>query len=284
MTAAQRKTPTQANGGSDDGVTYTNDVDAEVQALWTVSFGFLVSVGGTGNAITATSDAALVAAIAAYARPMGFYYVPTAANTAAATINIDAVGVISIKDKLGNALAGGEFAVGGLYPLVFDGTNLRAITITSGAANTETTAPDIILQDQKTSGTAGGTFTSGAYRQRTLTTAVRNVISGASLASNQITLPAGTYYAEWRAPAASVSYHQSRLYNATDSALIAYGSSAYCGAGVQSGSVGQAVFTLTSSKAIELDHQCSSTEATNGFGLPASFNTEIYAELRIWKQ
>ena len=246
-----------------------------------------MSIGGTGSAITASSDTALVAAITGYARPMAFYYVPTAANPTAATINIDGVGVVNINDKNGNALIGGEFGIGSAYPLVFDGANFRAITITAGANNVVATAPDIILQDQETSGTSGGTFTSGAYRQRTLNTVVRNIISGASLATNQITLPAGTYYAEWRAPALSVAGHQTRLYNFTDSTVLAYGSTAYSpgAATVQTDSHGNTVFTLTSSKAIEVDHRCVATGTTDGFGLAGSFgNIEVYAELRIWKQ
>lgn len=286
MTAAVRKTPTRANGGSDDGILFPNAIDVEVEALWKVSWGFLIGVGGTANAITATSDTALVAAISAYVRPMGFYYVPTAANTGAATMNIDAVGVISIKDKNGNALQGGEFAIGALYPLVYDGTNLRAITTTAGSANQVATAPDIILQDQKTSGTAGGTFTSGAWRQRTLNTVVRNVIAGASLASNQITLPAGTYFARWSAPAYGVVLSQSRLFNATDSTVIGYGQSmGASGASMTLLSNGEAVFTLTSGKAIEIDHQCGTTGTTTGFGQPVSFgNIEVYSDLMIWKQ
>lgn len=56
MTAAVRKTPTQANGGVDDGIDYTNDVDAEIEALWKgAAFGWLTSIGGTANAVTATS-------------------------------------------------------------------------------------------------------------------------------------------------------------------------------------------------------------------------------------
>ncbi len=52
------------------------------------------------------------------------------------------------------------------------------------------------VQDRKTTGVAGAAITSGAKRTRELTTAVTNEITDASLASNQITLPAGTYWVE----------------------------------------------------------------------------------------
>lgn len=50
-------------------------------------------------------------------------------------------------------------------------------------------APDVIIEDQKTSGTNGGTATSGARETRTLNTLVYNAGSLASLASNDFTLP-----------------------------------------------------------------------------------------------
>ena len=288
MTAATRKTATVANGGDRTGTNYLIGVDTEIEALWKSSFDWLISVGGTGDVITATTDTALVAAITAWARPMGCVYVPIAANTTAPTLNRDSVGAISVKDKYGAALQGGELAIGGHYPLIFDGTNLIALTVTAGSGSQIETAPDIILQDQKTSGTAGGTFTSGSYQQRTLNILVRNNNSLGSLASNKITLPSGTYYAEWWASALQVNANQTRLWNATDSSLINFGSTEYSNSGGAYAvvkSIGCSVFTITSSKAIEIDHQCGSTVATNGFGIAATFgNIEVYAELRIWKQ
>jgi hypothetical protein len=284
MTAAARKTPTQANGGSDDGVLYTNAVDVEIEALWKVAATWLISVAGTGNAITATSDTTLVAAIAAYARPMAFWYRPVNANTGAVTINIDSKGTINVKDQFSAALQGGEFAVGGTYLLVYDGTNFIAVGITAGSANRPTTAPDVMANETQSSGTNGGTFTSGAYRQRTLNTLVRNNI-GASLASNQITLPAGTYFAQWSCPAFQVGAHKSRLQNITDASTIALGTTAQSSNGNITRSDGSAYFTIATSKVIELEHRAGGTGNTNGFGAAVSFgDSEIYSEIRIWKQ
>ena len=63
------------------------------------------------------------------------------------------------------------------------------------------------IQDQKPQGTNGGTFTSGAWRTRDLNTVLTNTITGASLADNQITLPAGKYYVEASAPAYQTFAH-----------------------------------------------------------------------------
>lgn len=285
MTAATRKTPTTLNGGSDDGTVYTQLVDNEIEALWKVAATYLVSVAGT-NTITATSDTALVSAITAYARPMAFWLDPLIANTGAVTINIDSVGAIAIKDQFGAALQGGELTSTGLYLLVYDGTNFRAVGVTAGSANRPTTAPDVIANETVASGTNGGTFTSGAYRQRNLNTLVRNNV-GATLASNQITLTAGTYYAEWSAPAWECAAHKTRLQNITDASTIALGSAEENNTGTAfvTRSRGSAYFTITSSKVIELEHRCGTTANTTGFGVPCSFgDNEIYSEIRLWKQ
>lgn len=288
VAAAKRKTPTTTNGGLRDGTNYLALVDAEVEWLASVSCGWLTNIAGTGDAITATSDTSVVAAITAYSRAMTWFYVPTAANTTAATINIDGLGAKAIKDKFGAALQGAELAIGGCYPLVFDGTNFRAVTVTAGSASALVTAPDIIAQDQKSSGTAGGTFTSGSFQTRTLNTLVRNANSIASLSGSRVVLPAGSYYIEWSAPGWVCNQHQTRLFNATDSSLIAYGQGAYSNSGAtyaSSYSRGSAFVTIATPKSIGIDHRCNSTRATDGFGLAMGFSTtEIYAELKAWRQ
>lgn len=143
----------------------------------------------------------------------------------------------------------------------------------------------IHVRDEKASGTAGGTFTAGAWQTRTLNTVSTNTLTGSSLASNQITLPAGTYDVFARAPGYVVSYHQAKLRNVTD------GSDAIIGTTENSGSseaktttsfvIGR--FTIAGTKAFELQHYCSpTTVATYGFGYPVNFGViEVYAEIQI---
>lgn len=286
MTAAQRKTPTQSNGGSDNGVTYTDAVDTEIGALWKCVPTRLTGIGGSANAITATSDTALVAAITAYAQPMTFWLTPTADNTAATQIDIDTVGFVDLTDSAGAALQGGELANGTRYLISYDGSGFRAAGVTAGSASALSNAPTYIAQDQKTSGTAGGSATSGSWQTRTLNTEVRNAIAGASLASSQITLPAGTYYAEWSSPGYNIDSHQTRLKNATDNTVLAYGETAEAANGVamMTRSRGSGYFTITSSKAIQVEHRCATSITTDGFGFPSGFgNIEVYTEIRIWK-
>jgi len=59
-----------------------------------------------------------------------------------------------------------------------------------------------VIEEQAagTNGHNDGNFVSGAYRTRVLNKVLTNEISGASVASNQITLPAGTYFIEAQSP------------------------------------------------------------------------------------
>ncbi|MCF2522353.1 hypothetical protein [Bradyrhizobium sp. G127] len=123
---ATRSTPTSTNGGSDNGISYTNAVNAAVSALFQCSYNWLTDVGGSANAITAASDAALVEPIAAYARPMAFWLVPAVTNgPGGVNINIDAAGVVDLTDKDGNPLAEGALVAGRVLPIVYDGARFR---------------------------------------------------------------------------------------------------------------------------------------------------------------
>ena len=143
------------------------------------------------------------------------------------------------------------------------------------------------VRDEKTAGTGGGTFTSGAWRTRDLQTVKTNEIAGASLAANQIVLPAGTYFFQARCPAWACDNHVARLYNITDAADIMIGSGNWenSGTGSQGWCVVQGRFTLASPKTIELQHRTDTTVATNGLGHAAGIDSknEVYSEILIWK-
>ena len=83
------------------------------------------------------------------------------------------------------------------------------------------------VQEEQPSGTGGGTPSTG-WQTRVLNVVKTNTIDGASLASNTITLPAGTYKIEASAPGFS-STHQLRLYNITQSAAALVGTSTLAG-------------------------------------------------------
>ena len=147
--------------------------------------------------------------------------------------------------------------------------------------------PMIQVRDHETQNTAGGTFTSGAWQTRTLNTVTTNTISGASLSSNRITLPSGTYYATFSAPAFMVDRHQVRISSISGAAVQILGQNAYADAAnsVQSNSQGDGVFTIpaSSSTQIELQHRCSTTRAANGLGVEVNVSTEVYGIVNIWQ-
>jgi hypothetical protein len=144
-----------------------------------------------------------------------------------------------------------------------------------------------IVADQKSSGTNGGTFNAGAWRQRDLQTEVANpdgIVT--SLSGNQFTLGAGTYLIKWRAPAYRVLNNLSALYNASTGQYVAYGGSnrVWDGDDDQYPSIGQERVTLGGSTAFQIRHYSSATRATNGFGFASGFGTEEYTVVEIYKE
>lgn len=140
------------------------------------------------------------------------------------------------------------------------------------------------VRDEKASGTDGGAFNNGAWQTRTLNTTSTNTISGASLASNQITLPAGTFEIDASAPGFLVREHKVRLQNITDGTTVLVGTSEFTlnTDTVQTRSTVKGRFTLAGSKVLELQHRCNTTRAGNGFGAASSFGVvEVYAEVLI---
>ncbi len=144
----------------------------------------------------------------------------------------------------------------------------------------------ILLRDEKAVGTDGGTFTAGAWQTREINTKVVDVGGYATLSANQITLPAGTYRCRIQCPAYAVNKHQARLYNVTNAAVLLLGSSQRNpSAGnhtVPSVIIGR--FTLAAAKVLEVQHRCETTLATNGLGIAAGFDTEVYTIAEFWKE
>lgn len=140
------------------------------------------------------------------------------------------------------------------------------------------------LSDTKTAGTGAGTFTSGAWRTRTINTEDNDSAGIVSLSANQFILQAGTYRINARACAYQVDSHKSRLYNITDSTTTLVGTSEVSGvvptyASTWSKIAGE--FTIAGAKTFEIQHYCSITGA---FGNASNVGVnEIYLLCEIWK-
>lgn len=147
-----------------------------------------------------------------------------------------------------------------------------------------------IFQDQKSSGTAGGSNGAsaglGATIARTLNTTVINNISGVSLSSNQITLPSGTYIATGQSACFAANGSKSFLRNITDGEDTILGNSFFTnttnGYGFSSFS-GQ--FTVSGTKVFELrQYNRSPDGGGNGLGNATSNGqVEIYSTITIIK-
>ncbi|WP_370211557.1 hypothetical protein [Roseovarius sp.] len=150
-------------------------------------------------------------------------------------------------------------------------------------AITAAVGQEIIVTDVKPQGTASQTVVTG-YNVRELNTIERNTISGASLASNLITLPAGTYEIDANIATGFVGVCRLKVAGSVSGDLI-------LGAGMNlnNGSLYAqqniaGTFTLASTENISIE-QYVQTARANGAGTYANIagEAELYARVRIKK-
>lgn len=260
---------------------------------------------------TATGKAMLNAASAAAQRAL---LVTTRSDVASVAGTVDLSAVASDDIRITGALAITAFTIaagrvvrvtaGGAFTLT---NNSGIVTNTGGnmvlasgdsfvlratAADTvevlflsRATTGIMIVQDQKASGTAGGTSSTGA-NTRVLNTTVKNTISGASLASNQITLLAGEYEVEAFAPCYAGDIHKLTFRNTTDStdAIIGNQLLANSAGSVENTATLVGSITLAGTKVFELRHGIGTARATNGLGNSSGLGfVEVYASVKIKK-
>lgn len=133
------------------------------------------------------------------------------------------------------------------------------------------------VRDEQTSGTVGPVLTGSTWNTIRFNTTRTSEISSASIGSNQITLPAGTYIID-----AFVVFHNQgtqckvKLYNVTDSVDQLIGFAAYEGNIAVRGK-----FTLSGTKVLEIR----ANPGANSSTMPATSSgvSEVYADAMIWK-
>ena len=143
------------------------------------------------------------------------------------------------------------------------------------------------VRDEKSAGTEGGTASAG-NNTLTLNTVLTNEITGASLSSNQITLPSGTYYIEASGMAFYVDRFKLFLKNVTDNTNTIIGQNGFATNGVSSSNSSlshvKGRFTIASQKVFSLVLYCEVAKGTNGLGVRVNDGaTEVYHQAQIWR-
>jgi hypothetical protein len=95
-------------------------------AAWLDQVGGTVTYGGSSNAYTAASPVGHT--LSAYAAGNIYALKANHTNSGAATINIDSLGAKSIVTPDGGALVSGDIVSGGIYLLIYDGTNFQVVS------------------------------------------------------------------------------------------------------------------------------------------------------------
>ncbi len=193
---------------------------------------------------------------------------------------------------LANLLAGTTGAV-----IYYNGSAWVALTAgTAGQAlrmDAAATAPAwganlgdmVIVSDQKSSGTNGGTATTGSWETRVINTEDVDTGNLCSIASNQITLLAGTYRCWIRVPNWNTGNTRHRLQNITDTATTLLGATMPV-AGVNATAHGWIVgrFTIAATKVFEIQQAVETTTANTGNGTAGSHAAELYTHAVFVKE
>jgi len=148
--------------------------------------------------------------------------------------------------------------------------------------------PLLHIQDQKPNGTHGGASAAG-MNQRTLNTVVTNEIPGASLSNNLVTLPAGTYWIDARAPHYQSGRSKLMIMDSNGTVLL-FSSGTHSGSSSSTAlySIVSGRVVLTSTTTIKVSQYLQVSAATYGLGVEGDNNNgtsvgEVYTDLRIWK-
>jgi hypothetical protein len=158
------------------------------------------------------------------------------------------------------------------------------LALAAGVLSSSSTVQAALFQDQKADGTAGGGSTTGSWQTRVLNTSVFNNITGASLASNQVTLATAGTYVFYGVGAFFSRQGAHRIRNVSDNTTVATGPSgdaATSGLGFTTTVLG--VATIASSKTFQLQYSVDAARATDGLGQAAAWTgeVEVYASLLI---
>lgn len=115
------------DGATSGGIPHANYLDIQESTF------IYATAGGTADALTLT----LTPAPASYVAGQKFVFKASATNTGAATLNVNSIGVRNIFKRSGGvigALAANDILNGGIYEVVYDGTQFQITATEAGAS------------------------------------------------------------------------------------------------------------------------------------------------------
>ncbi|WP_281405007.1 hypothetical protein [Nitratireductor sp. XY-223] len=143
-------------------------------------------------------------------------------------------------------------------------------------------APNAVIEDQKTSGTDGGTATSGSWGTRDLNTEVRDPDGLVSIASNEFTVTENGWV-EWTCPFQGCGFVQTRLYNVTDSVEVAMGDILRLGTAFADGGICGGGAAVEANHTYRIEYRCSDTKTNTGLGDGNNYGTAVFTRVKYWK-
>ena len=144
-----------------------------------------------------------------------------------------------------------------------------------------------VITDEKSNGTDGGDFNSGAWRMRDLNSEKFDPDGIVSVSGNEFTLGSGTYYVEVFAPAYGVARHMAKIYSVSSPSQDWYGESAFAHGShyATTHSFVRARITCSGTRNLAIAHQCETSRSSTGFGIASNFgNVETYTVVKIFKE
>lgn len=140
------------------------------------------------------------------------------------------------------------------------------------------------VSEVESQNTSGGSSSSGAWTTRVLNTKDSDTSSIASLSSNQVTLPAGTYIVRVSAPFfGTTGEAQIRLQNITASSTILTGQTVFTTANVSLLDSLSGIFTLSGTSALAVQYQSNGSQSSTGLGEAGNFGQEVYTVAEFQK-
>ena len=147
------------------------------------------------------------------------------------------------------------------------------------------TPPYVKLSNTQSSGSNGGAGTTGSWQTIPLNTTDVDSASISTLLSNQVSLPAGTYIVSGSEPFLDVNAGQTRVYDVTDSTILAVGSTSNSPASSSTTSISvvNGEFTIAATKTIAYQYQIMTHTSTADLGTANGFGNEVYGVITFIK-